>query len=122
MPAPPVSAPGTRSLNKFDIGARTIRPKDVVILVLASANRDPRAIPGPDRFDIDRKDPRHLSFGRGRHSCIGGTLVAKEFQIALRAIFDGSRSISLGDRDITWTARMGHRWPEALHLTFDPPA
>lgn len=116
---PPAQFIGRIALEEIEIGAKTIRPTDVVILVLASANRDPRAIPDPDRFDIGRKDLRHLSFGRGRHSCIGGSLVVKEFQIALRAIFDGSRRISLRDQDITWTARMGHRWPEALNLTLE---
>ena len=62
---------------------------------------------------------RHLSFGRGGHSCIGGSLVAKEFQIALWAVLDGSRRISLRDHDITWIARMGHRRPEALNLTLE---
>jgi len=123
---PPAQFIGRIALDEIGIGTKTIRPKDVVILVLASANRDPRAIPDPDRFDIRRKDLRHLSFGRGRHSCIGGSLVAKEFQIALRAIFDGSRRISLKHPHITWTARMGHRWPEALNLTVEhvgaPPA
>lgn len=116
---PPAQFIGRIALEEIEIGARTIRQKDAVILVLASANRDPRVTTDPDRFDIGRKELRHLSFGRGRHSCIGGSLVAKEFQIALRAIFDGSRRISLKHRDITWTARMGHRWPEALNLTLE---
>ena len=116
---PPAQFIGRIALEQIEIGGKTIRPKDVVILVLASASRDSRVFPDPDRFDIARENLRHLSFGRSRHSCIGGGLATKEFQIALRAIFDGSRRISLRDREITWTARMGHRWPESLNLTVE---
>ncbi|MFQ5565859.1 MAG: cytochrome P450 [Paracoccaceae bacterium] len=122
---PPAQFIGRIALDQIEIGGKTIRPRDVVLLVLASASRDPRAFPDPDRFDIEREDLRHLSFGRGRHSCIGGGLAAKEFQIALRAIFDGSRGISLKQPEITWIARMGHRWPESLNLILadtDPAA
>ena len=116
---PPAQFIGRIALEEIEMGGKTIRANSVVLLVLASANRDPRAFSDPDIFDIERKDLRHLSFGRGRHSCIGGGLAEKEFSIALKAIFDGSRRISLADENITWTARMGGRWPEALELNID---
>ena len=62
-----------------------VMPKDSkVVLLNGSGNRDERHFPDPDRFDIDRKIDRHLSFGYGAHFCIGAALARIEGQIALR--------------------------------------
>jgi cytochrome P450 len=54
-----------------------------VALVLAAANRDPRRYPGPDRFDLLRADPGHLSLGGGIHFCIGAPLARLELETTL---------------------------------------
>ena len=87
---------GRIALEDIHWGNKVIRKSSVVLLVFASANRDPKAFPDPDRFNIERKDTaRHLAFGLGRHACIGGPLVRMEFSAALRKLFDGSRLIRL---------------------------
>ena len=60
-----------------------------VLLVLGSANRDDRVFSDPDRYDIFRdKDEvaQLLSFGGGRHFCLGANLARLEAQIALREL------------------------------------
>ncbi|MDX3074067.1 cytochrome P450 [Streptomyces sp. MI02-7b] len=54
-----------------------------IMLVLASASRDPKRFRDPDRFDPDRHDNQHLGFGSGIHLCFGGPLARRETQIAL---------------------------------------
>jgi cytochrome P450 len=44
---------------------------EVVLVLLAAANRDPRANPDPDRFDETRVTPRVFSFGVDAHACPG---------------------------------------------------
>lgn len=107
---------GRVALETVEIGGKSIRAGSVVLHVLAAANRDPSVFPEPDRFTIDRKGQRHLSFGTGRHACIGGMLVGMEFEAALTVLFDGTRRISVATDELEWVARAGHRWPAALPL------
>lgn len=42
-----------------------------VIVVYASANRDPRVFENPDTFDVTRNVRKHVGFGHGVHMCMG---------------------------------------------------
>jgi len=66
----------------------TLVPKDSVILLLTgSAGRDERQYPDPDRFDVERPNIRHLSFGYGAHFCLGAALARLEAKVALEEVF-----------------------------------
>jgi cytochrome P450 len=45
-----------------------------VMLMIASANRDERYYPDPERFDVHRNPTDHLAFGNGVHHCVGAPL------------------------------------------------
>jgi hypothetical protein len=53
-----------------------------VHLLWAAANLDEREFPDPERFDIQRKAPRHLAFGHGPHFCLGAALARLEARVA----------------------------------------
>ncbi len=64
------------------LGGKTIRKGDKVVMWYVSGNRDERAIPEPERFIIDRERPRqHLSFGFGIHRCVGNRLAELQLKI-----------------------------------------
>lgn len=54
-----------------------------IALLPASANRDPRVFPDPDRFDLDRDTSKHISYGHGPHFCLGAALAQLEITVAL---------------------------------------
>ncbi|MFF3227172.1 cytochrome P450 [Nocardia suismassiliense] len=69
----------------FEIHGVTIRAGDLVLLDNGAANHDPTAFPDPDRLDITRRAPTHLTFGHGRRYCIGAPLA----RIELHTVFAG---------------------------------
>ena len=72
-------SPATRS----SCTARAIPEGERVLLLVGSANRDEAVFPDADRYDLDRDTGRLVSFGSGRHFCMGAPLARLEARIGL---------------------------------------
>lgn len=59
-----------------------------VLLVTGAANRDERAYPDPDRFDVERPLKLNVGFGHGIHTCLGAALARLESRIAFDELAD----------------------------------
>jgi cholest-4-en-3-one 26-monooxygenase len=64
-----------------ELGGQQIRAGDELLLLYASANRDPRAFDRPDRLDVTRDHNRHVAFGFGTHFCLGAHLARLEIRV-----------------------------------------
>ena len=85
-----------------EVGGVTVQPGERIAVLLGSANRDERVFSDPDRYDIFRdKDEvgQLLSFGGGRHFCLGANLARLEAQIALRELVRRVRSVDVAHAD-----------------------
>lgn len=66
-----------------EIAGQELRRGDLIIVLLAAANRDPALNPEPDRFDIARTDRKSLEFGAGAHACPADKVAALIVEIAV---------------------------------------
>jgi cytochrome P450 len=71
-----------------EVGGYPIAAGERVLIVWASANRDPEAFDRPDEIVLDRTPNRHLGFGWGPHRCVGAGLGKEIFSSGLLATLD----------------------------------
>ena len=73
------------AVKDFELGGKTIRAGDNVVMWYVSGNRDETVIERPNDYIIDRPRARqHLSFGFGIHRCVGNRLA----ELQLRVIWE----------------------------------
>ncbi|HKZ72990.1 MAG TPA: cytochrome P450 [Steroidobacteraceae bacterium] len=58
----------------FTWHGKQLRKGDLIFLMLAAANRDPRAFENPEAMDVHRNNERSMVFAPGLHHCIGHLL------------------------------------------------
>lgn len=74
----------TRDLDRH---GGTIPAGDRVLLLVGSANRDPRVFDRSEEYRLDRGDVGQLlSFGFGRHFCMGASLARLEARVVLEEL------------------------------------
>jgi cytochrome P450 len=82
----PIQGVFRTTTRDVEVRGTTIAAQSKVLLLWASANRDPEMFPDPDRFDIERTPNEHMAFGRGIHFCLGAPLARLEARIATQTI------------------------------------
>ncbi len=92
---------------------------EVVLALIASANRDERQYTEPDRFDLYREQPA-LSFGYGAHYCIGAQLARLEARCGLEALLSRFSDFKRTSASLTWSQAITVRGPHTLPLRFIP--
>jgi cytochrome P450 len=83
------------ALTAMTIAGKHIAPGDRVSIWNPAVNRDPAAFENPQRFDVGRHPNRHLTFGMGRHLCIGATVARYELSVLLREMAARVRHMEL---------------------------
>jgi len=70
------------ALEDVELGGKTIKKGDKVLMWYVSGNRDEDDIEDPYRFQIDRPQARkHLAFGFGIHRCMGNRMAELQIRI-----------------------------------------
>ena len=75
--------PTRTALEDIEIAGTTIPRGAPIIVLYASANRDPSRFTNPDQVDLEREHNEHLGYSGGIHLCFGGPLARLEAQIAV---------------------------------------
>lgn len=93
----PIGVTPRVAAEDIDVAGTTIPAGASVAIVMASANRDEHRFENPDRFDIFRKRPPHLSFGFRPHFCSGHALSRAMGRITLEEVFRQLPNLRLDD-------------------------
>ena len=87
-----------RALVDTELGGKTIRAGDKVLMWYVSGNRDGEVIPNADDLVIDRPNARrHLAFGFGIHRCVGNRLAEMQLRIVWEEIMKRWQRIDVMD-------------------------
>ena len=85
-------------LRDVELHGRVAPQGSKLLLCLGSANRDESVFSRPTEYDITRDADELasiLSFGGGRHFCLGANLARLEARVALTALVERARSIEV---------------------------
>ena len=101
----------------FELRGKTLRRGQRIWAMQGAANRDPQQFPKPDRFDILRRNNRHVAFGYGVHHCLGAPLARIEGQIAFLALLR-LPDLQLENPAPEWQEGVSLRTPKSLPVRF----
>lgn len=117
--------PAVATLTRFtssrvELEGVSIPADSIVECLIAGANRDPQAFDEPDRYDISRANAAgHLTFGGGRHYCLGAHLARMEAVAVVDALLDRTGScFTLADPRADGPRGHEFRHPQQLRLVW----
>jgi cytochrome P450 len=85
--------------------------------MLGAANRDPEHFPDPDRYDITRANAGdHISFGSGKHFCLGAALARAEVQVTAERLLQRFPELRLDPDRPSAPRGFEFRAPPTLHV------
>jgi len=115
---PPIHNTRRIATENIVIGESLIKKNDSILVVLASANRDPKKFKNEINFDIWRNtNNENLTFGIGGHECL-----AKYFSIhlateALCFLFNQYKTVVLLENTIQYEPIINARLPKAIWIS-----
>jgi cytochrome P450 len=82
----PVNALARRTTEDVELQGEKLKEGQVLMVMYAAANRDPRHFERADEFDADRRPNDHVALSHGIHFCLGSHLARLEARVALEAL------------------------------------
>lgn len=116
---PPLLGTARATTHAVSLGGVEIPARAKVSAMVGPANRDEDHYPDPDRFDIHRHADDHLSFGLGKHFCLGYHLARLEVLTAVNALLDRLPNLRLDPEQEYWIRGVSFRSPNQLPVLFD---
>jgi cytochrome P450 len=106
------------AVEDVEMGGHQIGRHQLVFAMGGAANRDPAQFPDPDRFDITRRNNRHVTFGHGIHFCVGAPLARLETKIAINTLLRRLPRLQLTTEELEWHQHIGLRGLKTLPVLF----
>jgi cytochrome P450 family 142 subfamily A polypeptide 1 len=93
----PIKNMARTATKDTELGGKTIRAGQKLLLLYPSANRDEGHFSDPDTFDIRREPNDHVAFGFGVHVCMGSNLARLEITTVLNRLLTRLPDLELVD-------------------------
>jgi cytochrome P450 len=119
MRAYPIVQTARRATQDVEFHGCPIKAGDMVAFPLGFAGRDEATYPNAKQVDLDRKNPKHISFGAGPHRCLGSHLARQEMAVALEEWHKLIPDYRVTDMDAVVEHSGGVYSLEALPLAWD---
>ena len=117
----PVQGLARTTTRDVEVGGRTIPAGRRVLLLYASANRDPREFgEDADRLRVDRRPHQIMSFGYGAHHCLGAAAARLQARVALEELLARCPRFSVDAAAAVFAS--GHYVRRHQSLPFTPEA
>ncbi|HEY0297536.1 MAG TPA: cytochrome P450 [Bordetella sp.] len=91
----PIQTAARLTTREVVVDGTAIPNDSKVMMMLASANRDPDFWDRPDEYDLTRSTLGHVALGNGIHMCIGQMIARLEGECILAAVAQRVRGIGL---------------------------
>jgi cytochrome P450 len=120
-------APSANEWRRFatrdtQIGDVAIPEGSTVVIVLGSGNYDETVFDDAGALDVGRKNAKaHLTFGVGRHNCLGAPLARAEIRIVLEELTRRLPHVGLvPDQTFTFAPHIAFRGVQRVLVEWDP--
>lgn len=112
----PFSATVRRTTKDVEIAGQKIAAGQLVVPLIASANRDEQVFTDPDKFKLDRDTNPHLAMGYGIHFCLGAHLARLEGKIVAEELARRYSNVTLTSPKTATVGDLGG--PKELAVVF----
>jgi cytochrome P450 len=116
---PSIQGVGRIATCDFELFGTKVEQGQVVMLLLASANRDHEQFEDPERLDVGRASNKHLAFAYGAHFCLGAALARVEGEAVLSAVLERAPRLRRTEDPVVRAPDMNLRGLRALHVRWD---
>lgn len=109
-------------VNDVEVSGVTIPAGSKVYCAINSANRDEEVFADGERLDVRRENAnRHITFGKGAHTCMGNHLAKLEIKIILEELTRRLPHMKLvPDQVLPYSPNTSQRGPEHVLVRWDP--
>jgi cytochrome P450 len=108
------------AIETVELEGVTLEEELPIMLALGAANHDSRRYDHADALDIERPDPKPLSFGGGPHYCVGAALARLETRHAFEQLLARTRTLGLASDKPSWRASLTLRSLSELRVGVEP--
>jgi len=106
--------------ENFQWKGHQFRAGQVVHLMTAGANRDPRVFVEPERLDLARNQDKNVTFGPGPHHCIGHLFAKMQLTEFFIEFLRRYEDFEILDEEISFGSSLTFRGPKSLHVRLHP--